>query len=102
VGFLSQFKGAPGVIERLLRHLVRCQMVFHTVVCSGNPVRVSGLFVHFGGYSMRIQWQTHLLADQLTPQAQRALSRAANEWSNFPRGRRGRGPFCACSLVPIH
>jgi len=67
VGFLSQLESAPGVIERLLRHLVRCQMVFHAVVCRGNPVRVSGFFVHFSGYSMRIQWQTHLLADQLTP-----------------------------------
>jgi hypothetical protein len=58
VRFLRLLEGAPRLFEGLFRHLMGRKMIFHPVMRGRNPVRVRCLFVHFGRYSMRIQWQT--------------------------------------------
>ena len=50
--FLRLLEGTPGVIERLLRHLVRRQVILFTVVHSGSPMGVSGPLMHFRSYLM--------------------------------------------------
>src|SRR5580658_2543061 len=56
---------ARRVIECLFRHLVRTQVVFAAVMRGGNPVSMSGFFVHFSGNSMYVPWHRRL-PDQLT------------------------------------
>jgi hypothetical protein len=54
--FLRLLERAPRVIERLLGHLVRRQVILFTVVRGRYPVSVSRHLVHFSRYSMRIAW----------------------------------------------
>jgi hypothetical protein len=65
VRFLRLLEGAAGVIERLFGKLVRIEVVLVAMMRGGNPVRMSGLLVHFSGDSVRVSGHVCLL-DQLT------------------------------------
>jgi hypothetical protein len=58
VCFLRVLECAPGVVERLPRVLVCCQMVLLTVMLGGHLVRVRSQFVHLGGHSMEVARHT--------------------------------------------
>jgi hypothetical protein len=58
--FLRLFECLRRVIERLLRKLVRGEVILLAVMRGRDPVRMGRNLVHFRGYSMCVPWHAFL------------------------------------------